>query len=137
MRNNRYIRWVIAISFGVALSLYAYQIATDPAPERRRVVENVVVLEARAFLVSYVLPGGELQLVDPLSPDRRIGKVYLWPNAEGWEVSGFYRRDKHDRWHPYLMSLDSASQLKSLAVKDSNERLIALSAQDPLFSAVP
>lgn len=137
MSSNRYIRWVVAIGVGVVLSLYAYQIATDPEPERRRVIEEAVVLEARELLGSYVLPGGELQLVDPLSPDRKIGKVYLWPDADGWEVSGFYRRGKNDRWHPYLMSLDSSWRLKSLAVRDSNERLLGMSAQDARFTAVP
>lgn len=137
MSSNRYMRWFVAIGVGVVLSLYAYRIATDPEPERRRVIEEAVVLEVRELLGSYVLPGGELQLVDPLSPDRKIGKVYVWPNADGWEVSGFYRRGKNDRWHPYLMNLDSSWRLKSLAVRDGNERLLGMSAQDARFSAVP
>lgn len=82
-------------------------------------------------------PDGELQLVDPLSPDRKVGKVYIWPIGGGWEVSGHYRRGDRDVWHPYLMKLDSASQLVSLAVKDDNDRLIGMSANDPKFSAVP
>ena len=94
-------------------------------------------MEARLHLVSYVLPGGELQLVDPLAPDRKVGKTYIWPVDDGWEVSGFYRRSAQDPWHPFLMSLDASSALTSLAVKDSNERLIGMSAQDPNFSAVP
>ena len=137
MTSDRYMRWIIAIGVGIILSLLAFQIAMDPEPARRQAIEEGVVLEAREILGSYVLPGGELQLVDPLSPDRKVGKAYLWPDDDGWEVSGFYRRDKNDRWHPYLMSLDSNSQLTSLAVRDSNERLIGMSAQDTKFSAVP
>lgn len=137
MHKHRYIRWFVAIGVGIVLSLFAYEKVTDPEPERRRLIETAVVLDARELLASYVLPGGGLQLVDPLSPNRKIGKTYLWPNAEGWEVSGFYRRNANDRWHPYLMNLDSAAQLKTLAVRDSNERLIGMSAQDPKFSAVP
>jgi hypothetical protein len=35
------------------------------------------------------------------------------------------------------MRLDGDSELLSLAVRDSNERLIGMSAQDERFSAVP
>ena len=135
--RHRYLRWVVAIVFGVILSLLVFQRSTDPEPTRQKAVEESVVMEARLHLVSYVLPGGELQLVDPLTPDRKVGKTYIWPADDGWEVSGYYRRDPQDPWHPFLMNLDASSELTSLAVKDSNERLIGMSAQDPNFSAVP
>jgi len=96
-----------------------------------------VVLAAREILNSYVIPGGDLQRVDPLSPDRKIGKSYVWPVEGGWDVSGFYRRDDNDNWHPFLMSLDESIELRSLAVRDSNERLMGMSVQDQKFSAVP
>lgn len=96
-----------------------------------------MVLESRQILLSYVFPEGELRLVDPLAPDRKVGKSYVWPVEGGWEVSGYYRRDDNDHWHPYLMNLDSELGLQSLAVRDSNERLIGMSAQDDRFSAVP
>jgi len=135
--RHRYIQWIVAIAVGVVLSLLAFQRVTDPEPARQKLIEEGVVMEARLLLTSYVLPGGELQLVDPLAPDRKIGKVYIWPLDDGWEVSGYYRRNAQDPWHPFLMNLDAESSLTSLAVKDSNERLIGMSAQDPNFSAVP
>jgi len=135
--NHRYTKWVVALSVGLLFSLIAYQHATDPEPARQKAYQESLVMEARDILASYVSPGGELQLVDPLAPDRKVGKVYIWPTGESWEVSGFYRRDSFDTWHPFLMRIDSDARLESLAVRDGNERLIGMSAQDPLFSAVP
>ena len=136
-RKHRYMQWIVAIAIGVMLSLLVFDRATDPEPTLQKAIEETVVLEARLLLLSYVLPGGELQLVDPLAPDRKVGKVYIWPDDNGWEVSGYYRRDEQDPWHPFLMNLDALSELTSLAVKDRNERLIGMSSQDPKFSAVP
>ena len=135
--KHRYLQWVVAITVGVVLSFIVFERATDPEPTRQKAVEEAVVFEARMLLISYVLPGGELQVVDPLAPDSKVGKSYIWPDGTGWEVSGYYRRDSQDPWHPYLMTLDASSSLVSLAVKDRNERLIGMSAQDPNFSAVP
>jgi len=135
--KHRYMQWVVAIAVGLVLSFVVFERATDPEPTRQKAVEEAVVFEARMLLVSYVLPGRELQVVDPLAPDSKVGKSYIWPDGTGWEVSGYYRRDLKDPWHPYLMTLDASSGLVSLAVKDGNERLIGMSAQDPKFSAVP
>jgi len=135
--KHRYMRWVVAIAIGVMLSLLVFERSTDPEPTRQKVIQEAVVGAARLHLISYVRPETELQLVDPLAPDRNVGKTYIWPADDGWDVSGYYRRDTKDRWHPFLMRLDSSSELISLAVKDSNERLIGMSAQDPKFSAVP
>ena len=135
--KHRYMQWIVAIAVGIMLSLMVFDRATDPEPALQKAIEETVVLEARLLLLSYVLPGGELQLVDPLAPDRKVGKVYIWPDDNGWEVSGYYRRDEQDPWHPFLMNLDASSELTSLAVKDRNERLIGMSSQDPKFSAVP
>jgi hypothetical protein len=135
--RHSYMQWIVAIAVGVIVSLLVFERVTDPEPTLQKVIEEAVVMEARLLLLSYVLPGGELQLVDPLAPDRKVGKTYIWPVESGWEVSGFYRRDQQDRWHPFLMNLDASSQLTLLAVQDSNERLIGMSARDPKFSAVP
>ncbi len=137
MINHRYMKWVIAVGAGLLLSVLTFQRATDPVPGRQRAIEESVVAVARDILASYVSPDGELQMVDPLAPDRKVGKVYILPANDDWEVSGHYRRNNADRWHPFLMRLDASSVLVSLAVKDDNERLIGMSAQDPRFSAVP
>lgn len=135
--THRYMQWVVALAVGAFVWFVVFERATDPEPTRQKAIEEVVVYEARLLLVSYVLPGGELQVVDPLAPDSKVGKSYIWPNGDGWEVSGYYRRDAKDPWHPYLINLDATTTMTSLAVKDRNERLIGLSAQDPNFSAVP
>ena len=92
---------------------------------------------ARDILQSYVSPGNAIGIVDAVSPASQVGKVYIYPTDEGWELSGHYRRDENDRWHPYLMALNGEAELVSLAVQDGNDRLIGMSAQDPRFSAVP
>jgi len=135
--NHKTISWVIALSVGLLLALFSFERISDPEPRAQRAEEEAVVLAAREILQSYVSPGAELLLVDPLDTNRKVGKVYIYPTEAGWEVSGHYRRDANDTWHPYLMSLDNAVKLVNLAVSDSNERLLGLSSQDSKFSAVP
>jgi hypothetical protein len=84
-----------------------------------------------------VSPGNAIEIVDAVSPASKVGKSYIYPTDDDWELSGHYSRDENDRWHPYLMVLNGDAGLKSLAVQDGNDRLIGMSAQDPKFSAVP
>jgi hypothetical protein len=137
MINHRVTRWIFAFAAGLLLSLYAFERISDPEPARERAREEAVVLTARGILQRYVAPRQSLDMVDPLQPNRKIGKVYVYPADAGWEISGHYRRNVDDRWHPYLMSLDGEMRLTSLAVKDADERLLALSSRDPKFSAAP
>lgn len=135
--NHRIVRPLIALTGGLILSLYAFERVTDPEPGLQRAREEAVVLSARDILKSYVAPVGTLEIVDPVSPNRKVGKDYIYPDGDGWEVSGHYRRNEDDPWHPYLMSLNSEAELMSLAVRDANDRLIGMSSQDPRFSAIP
>jgi len=135
--NHKVVRPLLALTVGLILALYAYQRVTDPEPGLQRAREEAVVISARDILRSYVAPGAELEFVDPVSPNRKIGKAYIYPAAGGWEVSGHYRRNEDDAWHPFLMSLSGEAGLESLAVRDANDRLIGMSAQDSKFSAVP
>lgn len=135
--TRRIVRWLVAIALGLVLALYAFNRVTDPEPRLQRAREEAVVMTAREILQSYVAPTGQIELVDPLAANRKVGKVYVYPTDTGWDISGHYRRDPGDSWHPFLMSLDLQGELVSLAVKDSHERLIGMSAQDPRFSAVP
>ena len=137
MINHKIIRPILALAVGVILAFYVYQWVTDPAPGIQRAREEAVVMSAREILQSYIAPGEYLEVVDPLAPNRKIGKVYIYPAGDGWEVSGLYRRSEDDPWHPYLMSLDAQARLMSLAVRDANDRLLGMSAQDSKFSAVP
>ena len=137
VNRHQVIRWIVAVVAGATLAIFSYHWITDPAPRQQRAVEEAVVKSAREILFSYISPVGTLDLVDPLAPDRKIGKAYVYPGDTGWDISGHYRRDDSDPWHPWLMTLSEDRQLVSLAVKDGNDRLIGLSASDPKFSAVP
>jgi len=135
--NHRVMRWVVAFTIGFALAFYAFQRISDPEPRLQRAREEAVVIAARAILQDYVLPNGVIEIVDPLAPRRKVGKVYVYPTDSGWEVSGYYRREPGDRWHPYLLGLDKDARLKSLAVRDTDGKLADLATQDPRFSVVP
>ncbi len=137
MINHKVIRPLVAVAIGLVLALYSYQRITDPEPGLQRAREEGIVMVARDILQSYVSPRNAIEIVDAVSPAGKVGKSYIYPTDDGWELSGHYRRDENDRWHPYLMSLNADAGLKSLAVQDGNDRLIGMSAQDPKFSAVP
>lgn len=137
MINHKVIRPLIAVAIGLVLALYSYQRVTDPEPGLQKAREEGIVMVARDILQSYVSPGNPIEIVDALSPASKVGKVYIYPTDDGWDLSGHYRRDENDRWHPYLMALNADAGLKLLAVQDGNDRLIGMSAQDPKFSAVP
>ncbi|MEX2124020.1 MAG: hypothetical protein WD795_09015 [Woeseia sp.] len=135
--RHKIVRFTIALGIGLALALYAFHRATDPEPALQRAREEAVVLAARDILQSYIEAGPELRIVDPVSPDRKVGKAYIYPTASGWEVSGHYRRDHADRWHPFLMKLDTDAALLDLSVKDSSGDLAAKTREDPNFTAKP
>ncbi len=137
MISHKVVRPLVAVTVGLVLALYSYQRITDPEPGLQRAREEAVVMVARDILQSYVSPGNLIEIVDAVSPASKVGKSYVYPTDDGWELSGHYRRDENDRWHPYLMVLNGDAGLKSLAVQDGNDRLIGMSAQDPKFSAVP
>lgn len=137
MISHKVVRPLVAVTVGLVLALYSYQRITDPEPGLQRTIEEAIVMVARDILQSYVSPGNLIEIVDAVSPASKVGKSYVYPTDDGWELSGHYRRDENDRWHPYLMVLNGDAGLKSLAVQDGNDRLIGMSAQDPKFSALP
>ena len=102
---------------GLAVAIFAYQWITDPAPREARAEEERVVGIARERLVQIVAVD-DLEIVDPLAPNRKVGKVYVYAEPPGWAVSGYYRRGEGDRWHPYLLTLDDALELDRLKVRD-------------------
>jgi hypothetical protein len=132
--KHRIIRLVIAFALGIFLAFYAYERISDPQPAMQRAREEAVVLAAREVLGSMVAFDEQIQTVDPLATDRAIGKSYIYPIDDGWEVSGHYRRLGSDRWHPFLMKLDSNIQLVSLLVRDNDEKVIEAARNDPKLS---
>ena len=137
MINHKVIRPIFALSVGLVLSLYVYQCVSDRQPTLQRDKEESVVMSSRDILQNYVSPRDYIEIVDPVSPNRSVGKAYIYPTNDGWEVSGYYRRNQNDRWHPYLMILNDDVGLISLTVQDTNDSLIEISARDHNFSAVP
>jgi hypothetical protein len=134
MQPHRIIRPVVAFSVGIVLALYAFERISDPEPARQRAREEAVVISAREILKSYIPADGEIEIADPLAPNRVAGKVYIYPTDNGWEVSGYYRRNESDWWHPFLMSLNANIDLVSLSVRDADEKLGVAADDDPKFS---
>lgn len=134
MQPHRIIRPVVAFSVGIALALYAFERIADPEPARQRAREEAVVISAREILKSYVPADAEIEIADPLAPNRVAGKVYIYPTDNGWQVSGYYRRNEFDHWHPFLMSLNANIDLVSLSVRDADEKIGAAADDDPRFA---
>jgi len=132
--NHRIARLVFAFAVGVIVAVYAFQWITDPAPRAERELEETVVSVARQNLQE-TLQLGAIEVVDPLAPNRKIGKSYVYRAADGWEVSGYYRRGEGDRWHPFLMALDASLATESLKVQDAE--FVDEADANPLLEAVP
>ena len=115
---------IFGLTVGLLVAVTSYRWITDPEYGAERRMQEQVVLESRSVL-SEVLSLGIVQLVDPMSPDRKVGKTYINPAASGWEVSGFYRRDSSSAWIPYLVKLDENRALISLTVSDESLRSVA------------
>lgn len=116
--NHQVGRWVFALGVGVAVALLSYRWITDPEPRIERQQQVAVVMAARESLAAATGIANP-DIVDPLEPDRKVGKVYVYRAGAGWEVSGYYRRNDDDPWHPFLMALDATPAMTSLRVQDA------------------
>lgn len=116
------------------VAFMAFKWITNPEPRAERQLEETAVAASRQHLGA-TLASASVELVDPLSPDRKVGKTYVYRAGDGWEVSGYYRRDENDRWHPYLITLDASNAMTHLKVQDSMLRESA--AQNELLEIVP
>jgi hypothetical protein len=134
--NHRIGKSVFAILVGLMVAGIAYQWITNPDGREQRVIQVAVVEAARAELKS-VIEAEALEIVDPLSPNRKVGKVYVYPEGEDWAVSGYYRRGEGDRWHPYLMGLASDRTMSTLKIQDRDQRLTERAAMDPMLEVSP
>jgi len=124
---------MFAVVVGVVVALLSYRWISDPAPKIERERQEHAVAESRRLLAD-TLSIRNLELVDPLEPNRKVGKAYIYPIADGWEISGFYRRNENDRWHPYLMSLSQSLALETIEVRDSEVALVERAENDPKLS---
>ena len=124
---------MFAVVVGVVVALLSYRWISDPAPKIERERQEQAVAESRRLLAD-TLSIRDLELVDPLEPNRKVGKAYIYPIADGWEISGYYRRNENDRWHPYLMSLSQSLALETIKVRDSEVALVERAENNPKLS---
>ena len=115
--NHRIARLAFAFGVGSIVAVMAFKWITNPAPRAERQLEETVVVASRQHLEATLASAG-VELVDPLSPDRKVGKTYIYRAGDGWEVSGYYRRGEDDPWHPFLMKLDTSHGMTHLRIKD-------------------
>ena len=116
--NHRIGRSLFALVVGLGVAWFSYQWITNPAPRQQRQIEEQVVQVSRELLKSE-LGVESLEIVDPLAPNRKVGKGYVYAEAPGWAVSGYYRRDENDRWHPYLLNMTADFELYTFKAEDA------------------
>ena len=133
--NQRVRSIIFGIVVGLIVATLSYQWIMNPDRREQRAEEERVVAVSRTLLIEK-LAMGDIELVDPLEPQRKVGKVYIYPLANGWEISGYYRRNDTDRWHPYLLTLSPSLSLASLRIKDSDAGLAQLAAMDPTLEVL-
>lgn len=118
----------VIVGLAVAFGAYRWITGTDRVDERRTEERMVEYSRTR---IEQTLQIEALQFVDPLAPRRPVGKTYVYPREEGgWQVSGYYRRDDGDRWHPYLITLAADGSLVHLKVQDDDAALSGRAAAD-------
>lgn len=121
--NHRIGRTAFALLAGLLVAYLSYQWITNPEGRAERALQVNVVAAARTVL-NAAIGAGPLEIVDPVAPNRRVGKVYIYREGENWAVSGHYRRGEGDRWHAYLMLLGPDDAVLSLKVQDTDPQLI-------------
>ncbi|HNP66159.1 MAG TPA: hypothetical protein PKH39_19690 [Woeseiaceae bacterium] len=133
--NHRVGRTVFALVVGLLVAVNSYRWITDPQGRAARMLEIEVVEASRARLREII--GVEpLDIVDTLAPNRIVGKAYVYPEGDGWSVSGYYRRNDGDRWHPYLMKLSQDFTLVTLKVQDTDPGLARRAESDTVLKVV-
>ena len=132
--NHRIGRLLFAFVVGLAVAVLSFKWITNPAPRAERALDESIVVMARQH-VQETVSGNELEFVDPLSPDRKVGKSYVYRAAIGWEVSGHYRRGEEDRWHPFLIGIDGSNEMVSLKVQDAT--LVEQARDNALLEVLP
>ena len=116
--NHRIGRILFATIVGLLVAWWAYEWITDPSGRAERRLQERVVMQARAELGA-ILATTELEVVDPLAPNRKVGKVYVYRSGDGWEISGYYRQGDKGDWHPFLVRLRTNGELQSLKTTDN------------------
>jgi len=115
--NHRTGRVVFSLGIGLVVAIFAYRWIMNPAPRVERALQESVVVTSRDLLEE-TLAIGRLEIVDAIAADRKIGKTYVYRVDDGWQLSGYYRRNENDLWHPFIMTLDNSMALIHLKISD-------------------
>jgi len=128
--NHRVGSVVFGVIVGLAVAVWSYQWISNPERRDERARQERIVLLARDLLASSLRLENP-DIVDPVSPQRKVGKSYIYSATAGWEISGYYRRNENDEWHPYLLTLGADNSLLHLKVQDSAGEIAELARSDP------
>ena len=134
--NHRVGSIVFGVVVGIALATWSYQWITDTEKRAVREQQENLVLSSRDW-ISDALALNALEFVDPMAPQRKVGKVYIYPMDSGWEISGYYRRDDSDEWHPYLLTIDASGEPVHLKVQDGDSDIVALGNSNQSLEVLP
>ena len=126
---------VFGLVVGLAVAIGSYHWITDPIKRAERERQESIVLQGREHVLTLLDLDG-LEFVDPLSPQRKVGKVYIYPAGSGWEVSGFYRRNENDRWHAFLLALDGNGGAELLRVRDTSPGIAGRAADEARLEVI-
>lgn len=115
--NHRIGRIIFASVIGLIVAGLSLNWIMNPQGREERVLQISAVKSSREKIKDLV-GAKNIEIVDPVSPDRKVGKVYIYPEGNNWSISGYYRRNDNDAWHPYLMTLSDDHNLVSIKLKD-------------------
>jgi len=134
--DHRIGRTVFALVVGLMVAIGSYRWINSPAGREERAIQVSAVETSRLYLAA-IVDADALEIVDPVSPNNKVGKTYIYPDSQGWAVSGYYRRDTDDPWHPYLMTLGADQDFLHLKLKDGAWDLAERAARDPRLEISP
>jgi hypothetical protein len=134
--KHKFLRIIIFSILFIAVLTYTYRNVYEPISANQRDDEIQIIHITRSIIKNYIDISPDIEIIDPLNPNRKIGKSYIFPSDNGWEISGYYKKTDYDNWHPWLISLNSVNELVSIAVKDDNPRINKKSIEDPFLLIV-
>jgi hypothetical protein len=121
MHNYSLKQIIFAISVGGFLAYFVYQSTVKPPHLMTRQNEEHIIQKATLQIRDMLFLPYESEIIDPINTDRDVGKTYIYPAGKTWQVSGFYRRNYNDSWHPWLITLDEEGVMINLSIKDDFE----------------
>ena len=134
--KHKFLKIIIFLILFIAALTYTYRNVYEPISVNQRGDEIQIIHITRSIIKSYIDISPDIEIIDPLNPNRKIGKSYIFPSDNGWEISGYYKKTDYDNWHPWLISLNSVNELVSITVKDDNLRINKKSIEDPFLLIV-